>query len=134
VSGPADLRLGEVRLAADEIRKHAEDDANIIFGASLNESQGEDVLVTLIATGLNGHERTRTMPVEAASADLPAPIAKANRHPKRPGRPARQATLVYDVIPVMEVPGHAERPSPTPEAEDLEVPSFLRRRGQRLAP
>ena len=56
VSGPADLRLGEVREAAEEIRKHADSEANIIFGASFSESLGNDVLVTLIATGLNGHE------------------------------------------------------------------------------
>jgi hypothetical protein len=92
------------------------------------------VLVTLIATGLNGHERTRTMPAEAPSAVVPTPIAKANRHPKRLGRPLMEASVADDVIPVMEVPGEAERKSATLEDDDLEVPSFLRRRGQRLAP
>src|SRR5439155_10371393 len=36
VSGPPDLRLSEVRLAADEIRARADPDANLIFGASFN--------------------------------------------------------------------------------------------------
>jgi cell division protein FtsZ len=52
VSGPADLRLSEVRLAANEIRDRADADANLIFGASFDESLGEDVVITLIATGL----------------------------------------------------------------------------------
>lgn len=56
VSGPADLRLSEVRLAANEIRERADVDANVIFGASFNESLGEDVLITLIATGLQTDE------------------------------------------------------------------------------
>jgi cell division protein FtsZ len=52
VSGPADLGLREVRAAADEIRASADPDANIIFGASLSRATGDDVLITLIATGL----------------------------------------------------------------------------------
>jgi cell division protein FtsZ len=61
VSGPADLGLREVRAAADEIRASADPDANIIFGASLSRATGDDVLITLIATGLQlpaGTERT----------------------------------------------------------------------------
>ena len=137
VSGPADLRLGEVRQAADEIRQHADVDANIIFGASFSETQGEDVVVTLIATGLNGHGRKEPMPpvqpeqVDAPSGDLTAPIVEAIARPKRPGRPARDATQENDVIPVMGDPNEAGRPSPILEEDDLEVPSFLRRRGER---
>jgi cell division protein FtsZ len=59
VSGPADLRLREVRAAADEIRSNADPDANVIFGASLSERAGAEVLITVIATGLvrsNGAE------------------------------------------------------------------------------
>src|SRR2546428_680333 len=37
ISGPADLRLNEVRMAADEIRASADPDANVIFGASLSQ-------------------------------------------------------------------------------------------------
>ena len=134
VAGPADLRLGEVRQAADEIREHADDDANIIFGASFDESLGEDVLVTLIATGLNGHERSNGARVEAPSAAIPAPIAEAKVPPKRPGRPVREATPANDVIAVMGDPNEAGRQSMPVDDDDLEVPSFLRRRGQRVAP
>jgi cell division protein FtsZ len=94
VSGPPDLRLREVRLAADEIRGHADDDANIIFGASFSESHGDDVLITLIATGLNGNGHKSgngngyATPVEAPSDALPAPVAEAKRAPKRPARVA----------------------------------------------
>ncbi|HLO36127.1 MAG TPA: cell division protein FtsZ, partial [Candidatus Deferrimicrobium sp.] len=71
ISGPADLRMREVQAAADEIREHADGDANVIFGASFSESPGEDVLVTLIATGLKGHERMVVALPEAASTALP---------------------------------------------------------------
>jgi len=79
VSGPADLKMREVRLAAEEIRQHAHDDANIIFGASFSASHGEDVVVTLIATGLNGHQRTETTPAEAPSIAVQPPIAVAKQ-------------------------------------------------------
>ena len=134
VSGPADLRLGEVRQAAAEIREHAADDANIIFGASLDESHGEDVLVTLIATGLNGHAHKAPIRVEAPPAELPTPIAEAKAPPKRPIRAVKDTMAPNEVIAVMGDPNEAGRPSPILDDDDLEVPSFLRRRGQRVAP
>jgi cell division protein FtsZ len=127
VSGPADLRLGEIRQAADEIREHADDDANIIFGASFDKSLGEDVLVTLIATGLNGHERPRKSPVAALPADVLPPIVEAKRPPRRPVR-AGQAHPADAVAPSADVAGHGLESEPSPDDDDLEVPSFLRRR------
>jgi cell division protein FtsZ len=131
VSGPADLRLGEVRLAADEIREHADDDANIIFGASFSESLGEDVIVTLIATGLKGQKQAPTMQAEVRPGDVPASMADEDRPTKRPGRAVQVPTPVDVVTPPTEVAGQAEQPSPTLDEDDLEVPSFLRRRSQR---
>jgi cell division protein FtsZ len=127
VSGPADLRLGEIRQAADEIREHADDDANIIFGASFDKSLGEDVLVTLIATGLNGHERPRKSRVEAVPDSVPLARAEPTRPPKRPPRTV-QAHPADAVTPSADVAGHAQHLSPSPGEDDLEVPSFLRRR------
>lgn len=130
VSGPADLRLREVRLAADEIRERADVDANVIFGASFSESVGEDVLITLIATGLNEHERTQTPPVEAPSNADPPPTAEAKRPPKRSARTVKEASGVDAVASAAEVSDEAPQPSPTLDGDDLEVPSFLRRKGQ----
>jgi len=136
VSGPPDLRLREVRLAADEIRGHADDDANIIFGASFSESHGEDVLVTLIATGLNGNGHKNgngngnghATGVEAPSVALPTAVAEAKRPPKRSARVASEAPPVDAVTHSAAVAAEAIQSSPTVADEDLEVPSFLRRR------
>ncbi len=135
VSGPADLRLREVRLAADEIRARADADANVIFGASFSESLGEDVLITLIATGLNRHERTQAPPVAASVNVSPASVAEAKTPPKRSMRTVKQVPGVEAVAaPAVAAPGEASdqayQASPTPEEVDLEVPSFLRRKGQ----
>jgi len=78
VSGPADLRLREVREAADAIRERADPDANVIFGASFSDARGEDVLITLIATGLSTHALAVAPPVEATSTgDQPRAVGSA---------------------------------------------------------
>jgi cell division protein FtsZ len=111
VSGPADLRLREVQQAAEEIRAHADADANIIFGASFSKTIGEDVLVTLIATRLNGHARSVAAPLAASSM-----VGRGRRdadevkgEPRRPARPIRQAPVV-DVA--ASAVGAAEAPAP----------------------
>ena len=52
VAGPRDLRLAEIRAAADEIRASADPSANVIFGATLDRRLRAEVRITVIATGL----------------------------------------------------------------------------------
>jgi cell division protein FtsZ len=83
VSGPADLQLREVRLAADEIRAAADPDANVIFGASFSQPSGEDVLVTLIATGLNGHTAAGPARPRPSIDDRVRPATESKRSSRR---------------------------------------------------
>ena len=53
VVGPTNLRLAEVRAAADEIRASADPSANVIFGATLDRWLRDEVRITVIATGLS---------------------------------------------------------------------------------
>ncbi|MFO0662367.1 MAG: cell division protein FtsZ [Polyangiaceae bacterium] len=53
VGGP-DLKMKEIQEAASLVQEQAHEDANIIFGASIDESLGESVKVTVIATGFDG--------------------------------------------------------------------------------
>ncbi len=53
VSGSSSLSLYEVLDAADEIRAVADPEANIIFGASFDERMGDEVMITVIATGFD---------------------------------------------------------------------------------
>ena len=56
VGGP-DLKMKEIDEAAKLIQEQAHEDANIIFGASIDESLGDSVKVTVIATGFDFEER-----------------------------------------------------------------------------
>ncbi|MCW2967912.1 MAG: ftsZ [Solirubrobacteraceae bacterium] len=57
ITGGRDLGLFEVNEAAEIVQGAADANANIIFGAVLDESQGEDVRVTVIATGFDHRGR-----------------------------------------------------------------------------
>jgi len=56
VGGP-DLKMREIQEAASLVQEQAHEDANIIFGASIDETLGENVKVTVIATGFDSQER-----------------------------------------------------------------------------
>jgi cell division protein FtsZ len=64
VGGP-DLKMKEIQEAASLVQEQAHEDANIIFGASIDETLGENVKVTVIATGFDAEERQAA--IESAS-------------------------------------------------------------------
>ena len=53
ITGSNNLSLTEVQEAVEVIRQSAQTDINIIFGAVINESLGDDVIVTVVATGFD---------------------------------------------------------------------------------
>lgn len=71
VGGP-DLKMREIQEAASLVQEQAHEDANIIFGASIDEQLGENVKVTVIATGFDAVERMAGMD---SSARLHAPAS-----------------------------------------------------------
>src|SRR6187431_1208261 len=70
ITGGPDLGLAEVDEAAQVVTGAADANANVIFGAVIDESLGEDVRVTAIATGFGGRPRRRRVeaPVAAGAA------------------------------------------------------------------
>ena len=78
VTGAKDLTLDEINRAADIIRRAADPDANIIFGAVIDESLGAEVRITVIATGFeSNHHRAPVQPSypngESGGGDVDAP-------------------------------------------------------------
>jgi cell division protein FtsZ len=56
ISGASSLKLSEVNAASTLIQNAAHEEANIIFGAVLDETMGEEVKITVIATGFRQEE------------------------------------------------------------------------------
>ncbi|MBC7618315.1 MAG: cell division protein FtsZ [Candidatus Saccharibacteria bacterium] len=57
------LKLRESKLAMDAIRTYASPDAHVIYGAAYDDSLGEDIRVTVVATGLSRQGVRRTEPL-----------------------------------------------------------------------
>lgn len=72
ISGSSSLKLSEVNEASTIIQNSAHEDANIIFGAVLDESLGDDMKITVIATGFRPDLPTRREPVKTATSTPPA--------------------------------------------------------------
>ena len=69
ITGSSSLKLNEVNAASTLIQSAAHEDANIIFGAVLDEKMGEEVKITVIATGFRDQmpeRRARMLSVEDA--------------------------------------------------------------------
>ena len=69
VGGP-EMKMKEIQEAASLIQEQAHEDANVIFGASIDESMADALKVTVIATGFNG-----------ASIEVPIELAREQRKP-----------------------------------------------------
>ena len=60
ITGSSNLSLYEVNEAAEAIKDAADPEANIIFGTSFNERLGDEVMVTVIATGFDGGKKRQS--------------------------------------------------------------------------
>jgi cell division protein FtsZ len=80
ITGGSDLGLFEVNEAAEVVTGHADPNANVIFGAVIDESMKDEVRVTVIATGFGTRPRRRRegAPVAAGSPRPTAASASAD--------------------------------------------------------
>jgi cell division protein FtsZ len=105
ITGGPDLTLFEVNAASSIIRESADDDANIIFGAVIDETLTDEMKITVIATGFD--REVTSVASAAATTAIPAPP------PRFVARPA-------DDLP---------RPMMgTSRVDDLDVPTFIRKK------
>ncbi len=157
ITGGPDLSLFEVNEASSLIQEAAHEDANIIFGAVVDDTLPEgEMRVTVIATGLEGEHmrrddrdrrpapvieeagkvmplRREPVPVEHAPTSAeqttmlpPAPAPVAEPAPAAPA-PAPVASPVHAGEPPRD--GRNEDDWMSPFEDELDVPTFLRRRG-----
>jgi cell division protein FtsZ len=104
ITGGSDLTLFEVNAAATIIREAADEDANIIFGAVIDEAMRDQMRITVIATGFDR---------EAVS------VAAAGSTSTMPATAPRTLPRPLDDLP---------RPMMSARADDLDVPTFIRKK------
>lgn len=69
VAGSSDLGLMEIEQASELVHQLVDPDANIIFGTSIDESLGEDILITVVATGFEDSKGNKSDALGAAGGD-----------------------------------------------------------------
>ncbi|HEY6002966.1 MAG TPA: cell division protein FtsZ, partial [Anaeromyxobacter sp.] len=72
ITGGANLTLREVDEAVSMAQSAADPDANIIFGSVVDEALGDELRITVIATGFQGHSAERRPPARPGQGQLPA--------------------------------------------------------------
>jgi cell division protein FtsZ len=153
ITGGPDLTLYEVNEASTLIQEAAHEDANIIFGAVIDETIPEgEIRVTVIATGLEGERLRRDRDREVRIDD--GKVTPLRREPvpvERAPLSAERADYARAEQTSMLPPARRPEPVPAPQAtrsepaavrpsaggddwispfeDELDVPTFLRRRG-----
>jgi cell division protein FtsZ len=147
ITGSNSLKLAEVQQACTIIQSAAHEDANIIFGAVLDEKMKDNVKITVIATGFREVPGMRQRQYESRSSfasthndhmDFPEPeaapfepdpaperIMKEDPTPSEPAaglQPVSQEVASLDALRTAMVSNF--------EQNDLDVPAFLRKRGE----
>ena len=118
VTGGKDLSLYEINQAAALIRETAHPDVNLIFGAVVDETMGDEIRITVIATGFE-----HSLPM---MRQMTRPQARqvASRPPVRESASVSSTSTRPTTPPV-------RRETPEPPAyrvNDLDIPAFLRKK------
>ncbi len=117
ITGGPDLTLFEVNEASSIIREAADEDANIIFGAVIDETMHDEMKLTVIATGFDkvsadiGSTTSATL-----TTAIPPSVPQTGGNVPAPGR--------YPTRPHDDINSRAA----AMRAEDLDVPTFIRKK------
>ncbi len=150
IAGGSDLGLFEINEAAAMVADAVHDDANIIFGATIDDALGDEVRVTVIAAGFEGGRpkrreesqglRPRPAQSQAETREAARQLA-AQRRAEQTGAAAPQREPVTVGAATSSRPAEQprqEQSAPAPERpasrtsgwgardEDLDVPDFLK--------
>jgi len=108
ITGGPDMSLAEVSEATEYVAQAADPDAEIIFGAVIDESLNDSMRVTLIATGFNDELHKRR---ELQKAFQEAPTAAPKQEPKK-----EENKSIFDIMEQSEIFGEDKA------KEEIEIP------------
>ncbi|GAA2078244.1 cell division protein FtsZ [Streptomyces albiaxialis] len=125
ISGGSDLGLFEINEAAQLVSEAAHPEANIIFGAVIDDALGDEVRVTVIAAGFDGGqppskkgEKALGSSAPASSSSAPAQAPSYKEEPPAPEpEPERSSSFsgIGTVAPREEEPSRRTEPAPVSE-------------------
>jgi len=136
VTGGSDLTLHEVNEAATLIQEEADEEANIIFGAVIDETLGDELRITVIATGFGEPEVLQSPIIGKASLSaVRSGIGIRGQQPTMPGRKVVHMGSIDDLdVPTWQRKRQVETPtaatvttSQTEGDDKYDIPAFLRK-------
>ena len=134
VTGPRDLMLHELNQAAQVIADVVDSDAEIIFGTVVDETMGDEVKITVIATGFPDQDEMADALADIRPLGSAAGAQRDASWPadevQNPLPPLRTLRAEPPVPPSTPTPGTARpglRPDSLPGGNDTDLPTFLRR-------
>jgi cell division protein FtsZ len=134
ITGGSNLTLHEVNEAVSMAQSAADPDANIIFGSVVDEGLGDEVRITVIATGFQPREGERRPSGRPVQVQVPQASVKAVPPPlpadARPKEPIRLAREVAPAVAAARAPAPRREFKPLEAEDQYDIPAFLRRGGQ----
>ena len=116
ITGGPNLSMYEVNEAARVITASADSNAKIIFGSVIDEAMGDEVKITVIATGFGKG-------LKSVKKIAPTPVTPF----EEPWRSEKTFIPAYKPEKRMS-PAPEEAPKKTKEEEELEIPAFIRKK------
>lgn len=135
ITGGADMTLFEINEAAAIIKESAHPDVNLIFGAQIDETMGDEVRITVIATGFEQSRAaknilTRTPVQQPRPQQRPAQPSQPVQQPVQQDEPRQQQPQQPQFAPPQQQPQQSPPPQQPVvyDEDDIEIPTFLRKR------
>jgi cell division protein FtsZ len=124
ITGGPDLSLFEVNEAAAIIKSSAHPEVNMIFGAQIDENMGDEVRITVIATGFE-QSRVKTR----IDSQRPQQPPRQQSVPRQQQPPPRQQPQQQQPPPQQRPPQQQDNfSSRVYDEDDMDIPPFLRKR------
>ncbi len=111
ITGGSDMGLHEANTAAELVQRSADPEANIIFGTVIDDSMGDEIQITVIATGIEKEEEKRQTATTTSSSQYENIVADAWRK--------RNTSSISSVS--------SSSSSSNDSNGDLDIPTFLRK-------
>lgn len=134
ITSSSDLTLDELTTAADRIHQEAGDDADLIWGHTLDENLGDEIRITVIATGIGAKDddirnfsNIKPKPPKRIPAVAPVRNWQSSGRPE-PETPERQPIVFSEAVGNSSPEKSVRVISFTDTDEDLEIPTFLRKK------
>jgi len=127
ISGGSDLKLFEVNEAAEIVRNAASPNANIIFGAVIDENMKDQIKVTIIATGFKDKLLDKVIKTDKATKSKSAEKKKKAKEELEDLRKDLQEDVVREGEKLFDSSEISENDFKSAEENDyLDIPTFLR--------